>query len=94
MKRFWIAPITILLVSGILVGCQGIPPLQRLQTPVATGEAAAQDGTAAATADASGAADASTDQAAASAQQEAAPQDSGTAQGDTPAYRQPRRRRC
>lgn len=85
MKRFWIAPITILLVSGILVGCQGIPPLQRPQTPAATGEAAAQDGNAAATADAGGAADASTDQAAASAQQEAAPQDSGTAQGDTPA---------
>ena len=84
MKRYWIAPITILLVSGILVGCQGIPPLQRLQTPVATGEAAAQEGTAAASSDANGSA-ASSDQAAAPAQQEAAPQDSGTAQSDAPA---------
>ena len=86
MKRFWIAPITVLLASGILVGCQGIPQLQRPPTtPAATGEAVAQDGTAAATADAGSGAAASSDQAAASAQQEAAPQDSGTAQGDAPA---------
>ncbi|MFN8469441.1 MAG: HlyD family efflux transporter periplasmic adaptor subunit [Caldilineaceae bacterium] len=85
MKRFWIAPITILLVSGILVGCQGIPQLQRPPTPAATGEAAAQDGTAAATAAASGDTTAANDQAAASAQQDAAPQDSGTAQGEAPA---------
>ncbi len=85
MKRFWIAPITVLLASGILVGCQGIPQLQRPPTPAATGEAVAQDGTAAATADAGGGAAASSDQAAASAQQEAAPQDSGTGQGEAAA---------
>ena len=84
MKRFLIAPITILLVSGILVGCQGIPPLQRLQTPVATGEATAQDGAATA-AGASGDAAASTDQAAAPAEQGAAAQDSSAAQGEAPA---------
>ena len=85
MKRFWIAPITVLLASSILVGCQGIPQLQRPPTPAATGEAVAQDGTAAATADAGGGAAASSDQAAASAQQEAAPQDSGTGQGEAAA---------
>jgi HlyD family secretion protein len=49
MKRFWMAPITILLLAGILAGCQGIPQLQRVQTPAApgaaaTGEAAAAGG--------------------------------------------------
>jgi HlyD family secretion protein len=49
MKRFWMAPITLLLLSGILVGCQGIPPLQRVQTPVAAGEGAGEAGAAATT---------------------------------------------
>jgi HlyD family secretion protein len=41
MKQKWMAPIIILLIGSILAGCQGIPQLQRVQTPVAPGEAAA-----------------------------------------------------
>ena len=86
MKRYWMAPITILFLSGILVGCQGIPPLQRMQTPAATGEAAAADaGAGATTAEAGGGATASADQAAAPAQQDAAAQTDTGVQAGVPA---------
>jgi HlyD family secretion protein len=75
MKRFWMAPITVLLLSGILVGCQGIPPLQRVQTPAATGEEAVEDTEAAASAD----------QSAASAQQDTAAQTDAGVQAAAPA---------
>ena len=57
MKRFLVPSITILFLAGLLVGCQGIPQLQPVQTPAAGeatgaaapagGEAAAEDATAA-----------------------------------------------
>jgi HlyD family secretion protein len=83
MKRFWMAPITILLISSILVGCQGIPQLQRVQTPAApgaaaTGEAAAAEGEGAAAASGDAAAEGTTGDAAAG--QDAAEQTDAGAQ--------------
>lgn len=74
MKRFWIAPITILLLSGILAGCQGIPQLQRVQTPVAAGEAAAAATSSEAGGDAGAAANAATSQDESAAQTDAVDQ--------------------
>jgi HlyD family secretion protein len=86
MKRFLVASITVLFLAGVLVGCQGIPQLQRVQTPApgaatgeATGEAAPAGDAAGDTADDT-AGDTAAAEEAAPAAAEAAPAADGVAQ--------------
>lgn len=68
MKRFLMATITSAILASILVACQGIPNLQRVETPAAAGAAATGEAAAGGTEAGTGAATSG----------ESAPADSGT----------------